>query len=195
MWGCPSSLEGYTVWKTGFNWMPVQQASRTACVQFADPEAPDGIDITLPAFLDGCRKSAVARWQDATQLHAGVRTIVHTQTEAGKPTGSIVLHLHDRAFALWQSVAPGAPTTPRAFVESEIRAVLTELAEQGVHGLIAFTEAQRALFVPDLVQAVTEALGRTSFAKLGREPKIHWEGTLVETVRPPVLTLVVSLGF
>lgn len=171
--------------------MNAKPGIRTACVQFADPEAPDGIDITIPSFLDACRRSAIARFHDPKDLRTAVQTFVHTQGTGPDSTGSIALHVHKQAFESWAAANPQG----KRGVESELHGVLEDLAAQGLHGLIAFTEAQRALFVPDLEQAVLEALERTSFPSLARKARIHWEGSIVERVRPPTVTLVVSLTF
>jgi hypothetical protein len=69
------------------------------------------------------------------------------------------------------------------------------LAAQDFHAYLALTDAQGLVFRQDLSQMFDEALDRTSFSRLRRRAETRWEGTLVESIRPPSLVLAVSIGF
>ena len=169
-----------------------------ASVQFADPSAPGGMEVSTTQFLRDCRQSALTRFRRRHAGRVGCRTIEHPV--APKPgckesTGMIVAHLSPEVCAVWEQSLGGGVEERRALVESEVHLALDDLAEQDMHGYLALTEAQCRIFRPDLVQLVTESLDRTSFSHLGRKPDPQWEGTLVERVRPPYLVLDVSIDF
>lgn len=171
---------------------------RAACVQFADPNAPGGVEITTAEFLKECRQSALARFRTRHDPSGDCRTVEHVvPPKLGDhgSTGSIIAHLSTQLCDAWEASAPGTTRERSAHVEEQVQLALEDLAEQDMHGYLALTEEQRALYAPDLEQLVTEALDRTSFSHLLRKPVVNWEGTLVQSVRPPHLILVVSVSF
>ncbi|MEK6976230.1 MAG: hypothetical protein AABY18_07800 [Candidatus Thermoplasmatota archaeon] len=171
---------------------------RQACVQFADPEAPSGAELSSATFLRECRQSALARFRHKDDARIGCRTITHPvppKPRCTESTGMIVAHISPALCLAWESAAPGTQREKRAHVDAQIHLALTDLADQDMHGYLAVTEAQCEVYDPDLTQLVSESLGRTSFSNLGRDADPHWEGTLVEKVKPPYLVLAVSIGF
>jgi hypothetical protein len=171
---------------------------RMACVQFSDPNAPGGVEITTAEFLKDCRQSAPARFRARRDTHGDCRSIEHiVPPKLGDhgSTGSIVAHLSTQLCDAWEASALGTTRERAAHLEEQMQLALEDLAEQDMHGYLALTEEQRALYAPDLEQLVTEAMDRTSFSKLARKPEVNWEGTLVQSVRPPHLILVISVSF
>jgi hypothetical protein len=171
---------------------------RVACVQFSDPNAPGGVEITTTEFLKECRQSALARFRARRDPHGDCRTIEHiVPPKLGDhgSTGSIVAHLSTALCDAWEASSPGTTRERAAHLEEQMQLALEDLAEQDMHGYLALTEEQRALYAPDLEQLVMEALDRTSFSHLLRRPEVSWEGTLVQSVRPPHLILVISISF
>lgn len=172
--------------------------SRHASVQFADPTAPSGMEVTRDDFLKQCKDAATARFRRADPAWPGCRTIEHpvpTLPGNAGSTGMIIAHVSPAVCRAWQASAPGNAADQRSHVDGELQLALTDLADQDMHGYLALTEAQCALFRPDLIQLVTESLDRTTFSHLGRRPDPRWEGTLVERLRPPYLILIVSIDF
>lgn len=171
---------------------------RHACVQFADPTAPSGADLSSATFLEECRGSALARFRGHGAARIGCRTIEHPvppKPRCPDSTGLIVAHVSPAVCWAWEQMAPGNAREKRAHVDAQIHLALSDLADQDMHGYLAVTEEQCELYDPDLQQLVTESLDRTTFCRLGRAADPHWEGTLVETVRPPFLVLAVSIDF
>lgn len=171
---------------------------RHACVQFADPDAPSGADVSSSTFLKECRGSAMARFRSHGDARFGCRTIEHPvppKPRCPDSTGLIVAHVSPAVCWAWEQMAPGNAREKRAHVDSQIHLALSDLADQDMHGYLAVTEEQCELYDPDLQQLVTESLDRTTFSRLERAAEPHWEGTLVETVRPPFLVLAVSIDF
>jgi len=171
---------------------------RHACVQFSDPSVPSGADVSVAAFLDDCHASALARFRARGDARLGCRTIEHAvapKAGAAESTGLILAHVSPALCWAWQGATPGTPRQRRAHVDAELDLALTDLADQDMHGYLAVTEEQVELYEPDLVQLTHEAMDRTTFSHLGRRSDPHWEGTLVEQVRPPYLVLVLSIGF
>lgn len=169
-----------------------------ACVQFADPNAPDGVQVSPAAFLKGCRQSALVRFRSSREPCGDCLTIEHPVPP--KPgdkgsTGLIVAHVSSAVSSAWETDPRGTPRQKRAHVESQVHLALEDLADQDMHGYLAITKEQCAIYDPDLNQLLNEALDRTTFNHLGRAPDPHWEGTLVQSVEPPFLVLVVSIGF
>jgi hypothetical protein len=176
--------------------MPDSLKPRHAGVQFADPAAPSGMEVSRDDFLKECRASAIARFRSREPGWLGCRTIEHpvpAQPGSQGSTGMIVAHLSPAVCRAWEASASGGAPARRAHVDSEVDLALTDLADQDMHGYLALTDAQCELFGPDLVQLVHEALDRTSFSRLGVKAEPQWEGTLVERVRPPYLVLIVSI--
>lgn len=171
---------------------------RHASVQFADPAAPSGMEVSRAQFLKDCRGSALARFRHKAPTWVGCRTIEHPVpalpgTQAS--TGMIVAHVSPAVCRAWEATVPGDPPERRAHVEAQVQLALQDLSDQDMHGYLALTEAQCDLFGPDLVQLTNESLDRTTFSRLGRRADPQWEGTLVERVRPPYLVLIVSIDF
>jgi len=171
---------------------------RHASVQFADPTAPSGAEVSRSVFLKQCRDSAMARFRVHAPAWLGCRTIQHpvpALAGAQGSTGMIVAHVSPAVCKAWEATFEGNVTERRAELEAQVQLALQDLSDQDMHGYLALTEAQCDLFEPDLVQLTTESLDRTSFSHLGRKPCPQWEGTLVERVRPPYLVLIVSIDF
>lgn len=171
---------------------------RDACVRFADPTAPDGKEVSSKVFLKECRQAALARFRQRNDGGPGCHTIEHPvppKPGAQESTGMIVAHVSPAIWGAWEISAPGNAREKRAHVEAEVHLALEDLADQDMHGYLALTDTQCDFYGPDLVQLVSESLDRTTFSHLGRLPDPHWEGTLVERVRPPYLVLAVSIGF
>jgi hypothetical protein len=165
-------------------------------VQFADPDAPSGKEVSRDDFLKQCRESALARFRANEPAWLGCRTLEHPvppQPGTVGSTGTIIAHLSPAVCRAWEAIAPGNAQQKREHIEAELDLALTDLADQDMHGYLALTDAQCELFGPDLVQLITESLDRTSFSHLGRKPDPRWEGTLVERVRPPYLALIISI--
>lgn len=171
---------------------------RHASVQFADPAAPSGVEVSREDFLRQCRASAIARFRLREPGWLGCRTIEHpvpAQPGSQGSTGAILAHVSPTVCRAWEAMATGTAQEKRAHVDAQIDLALTDLADQDMHGYLALTDAQCELFGPDLIQLVDESLDRTSFSHLDRRADARWEGTLVERVRPPYLVLVVSIDF
>lgn len=178
--------------------MTDQSTLHQACVQFADPTAPGGREVSAPDFLRECRKSALTRFRRRHHGRLGCRTIEHPvppKPGCKESTGKIIAHLSPEVCAAWERSVEGTLAERRAYVDSEVHLALSDLADQDMHGYLALTEAQCRIFRPDLVQLVNESLDRTSFSHLGRRADPEWEGTLVERVRPPYLVLDISIDF
>lgn len=171
---------------------------RQACVQFADPTAPAGQEVSTEAFLRECHQSALARFRSCHDGGVGGHTIEHRvppRPGGQRSTGMIVAHVSPAVCADWENSAEGDSRQKHAHMETQMHLALEDLADQDMHGYLALTDAQCELYGPDLAQLVGESLDRTTFSHLGRRPDPHWEGTLVEQVQPPYLVLVVSIGF
>jgi len=171
---------------------------RHASVQFADPAAPSGIEVSREDFLKQRRASAIARFRLHEPGWLGCRTIEHpvpAQPGSGGSTGTIIAYVSPAVCRAWEAAATGTLQVRRAFVDAQIDLALTDLADQDMHGYLALTDAQCELFGPDLVQLVDESLDRTTYSHLARKADARWEGTLVERVRPPYLVLIVSIDF
>ncbi|MHB1261117.1 MAG: hypothetical protein ACYC2H_05315 [Thermoplasmatota archaeon] len=171
---------------------------RHASVQFADPTAPSGMEVTRDDFLRQCKDAAMSRFRVGDGSYPGCRTIEHpvpTLPGNSGSTGMIIAHVSPAVCRAWQASVPGNAAEKRAHVDAELHLALTDLADQDMHGYLALTEAQCDLFRPDLIQLVNESLDRTTFSHLGRHADPSWEGTLVERVRPPYLILTVSIDF
>lgn len=167
-----------------------------ACVQFADPTIPGGMEVSNTGFLRECRRSALARFQRRRHGRLGCRTIEHRvppKPGCQESTGMIVAHLSPEVCAAWETSVEGSLGERRAHVEAQVHLALADLADQDMHGYLPLSESQCRIFRPDLVQLVSESLDRTTFSHLGCKADPQWEGTLVERVRPPYLVLDVSI--
>lgn len=177
--------------------MTATQKSHQACVQFSDPAAPEGVQVSTATFLKQCRESALDRFHGPRGRSAGCQTIQHDVPP--KPgdegsTGKIVAHVSPEACTAWESGLPANLRKGHDHIEAQIHLALGDLADQDMHGYLAFSKAQCAIYGPDLVQLIDEALERTTFSGLGRKAECNWEGTLVGRVTPPYLILVISIG-
>lgn len=170
---------------------------RQACVQFADPAGPAGVQVSSSVFLEECLGSARSRFRRRGGPRDACRTIEHPvppKPRCPDSTGLIVAHVSGALCSAWEKLVVGTAREKRAHVEEQIHLALADLADQDMHGYLAVTDEQCEIYDPDLVQLVTESLARTTFSHVGRMPDPHWEGTLVEQVRPPFLLLAVSIG-
>ena len=169
-----------------------------ASVQFADPTAPSGMEVSRADFLKQCRESAMAHFRAHQPIGRGARTIEHlvpALTGSQGSTGMIVAHISPAVCRAWDATVEGNAQTKQAEVEAQVQLALGDMADQDIHGYLALTEAQCKVFEPDLIQLVNESLDRTTFSHLGRKADPHWEGTLVERLKPPYLVLIVSIDF
>ena len=171
---------------------------RHACVQFADPTGPSGVELTSATFLDECRGSALARFRSRGDARIACRTIEHAvppKPRCQESTGRIVAYLSPALCSAWEQTVPGSAREKRAHVDEQVHLALKDLADQDMHGYLAVTDEQCEMYDPDLTQLITESLDRTTFTHVGRRIDPHWEGTLVEQVQPPFLVLAISVGF
>lgn len=122
-----------------------------------------------------------------------VQLTMPTGKGVGVCSGSIVAHVSGPAFAAWAASEPGPSSQRENRVLDQLKLVLQDLSDQDVHGCLALTESQCNVYDLDLVQLVAESLDRTTFSRLRRLPDIHWEGTLVKSLDPPALVLVLSI--
>lgn len=170
---------------------------RHACVQFADPAGPSGAELSSTMFLQECRGSALARFRSRGRAQDTCRTIEHPvppKPRCQESTSLIVAHVSRALCQAWERLVPGDARAKRTHVDEQIHLALKDLADQDMHGYLAVTDEQCEMYDPDLTQLVTESLGRTTFSHVGRAADPHWEGTLVEQVRPPFLLLALSIG-
>lgn len=166
---------------------------------------PRGLEAVTEEFLSQARASAVERFQGAilSARRARAAQACHTEQRATSPagigatgtTGSIVIHASPTLVAAWGAVADGSPKQRTAHVRSQIQLVLQDLVDHDLHGCLALTDTQCDVYDLDVVQLVAESLERTTFPALGRPASVHWEGTLVQSLRPAMLVLVISIGF
>lgn len=108
--------------------------------------------------------------------------------------GTIVAHVSGPAIALWVASETGSLLVREERVMAQLQLVLQDLCDHDVQGCLTLTESQCEVYGLDLMQLVAESLDRTSFSRLQRQADIHWEGTLVTSLDPPALVLVVSIG-
>lgn len=168
-----------------------------ACVQFSPPAALEGVGVSAATFLRQCRESALARFHGPRGPGTGCQTIQHhVPPKPGDEgsTGKIVAHMSTEACNLWKSGLPANVRDKRGHIDAQVHLALSDLADQDMHGYLAFSKAQCEVYGPDLVQLIHEALERTTFSRLDRKADCNWEGTLVGRVTPPYLVLVVSIG-
>lgn len=176
--------------------MRARTKAREGCVQFSDSAGPGGSEGSSNQFLRACRESAASRCEAAGERQVAVHTVEYVvPTKFGDlgSTGSIVLHVSEPLLREWERDLEGTPAQRRLHIESQLRLAMEDLGMQDMHGYLALTPGQRACYLADLEQLVTEALGRTNCSHFHRQAVPHWEGTLVKSVRPPLLVLVVSI--
>ena len=168
-------------------------------MQFIDLRSPARRQVaSATAFLNNSHREALARFRTRANPRPTCRTVEYSVPP--KPgdegsTGVIVAHLSPAVSLAWEASASGTLRQKRDHVQRQVRLALEDLAEQDMHGYLALSPQQRAVYNPDFVQMMEEALDRTTFSHLGRRPDPRWQGTLVESVEPPYLVLVVSVAF
>lgn len=166
---------------------------RQARVQFADPNAPGGAEIATADFLKECRDSAMARLR-VSECFTVEHVVPPKLGDIIGSTGTIIAHISPALWDAWEANTRGTTRERFAHVDDQVQLALGDLAEQDMHGYLALTEEQCAIYAPDLEQLIAEAFGRTTFDRLGHKIVAAWEGTLVDRIRPPRLFLVVSVG-
>lgn len=150
------------------------------------------------AHASALRRFALQRVRASTpsNLLAGDDRTVQRIVPAGNLNGcggTIVAHVSARAFAAWASTAPGKPSQGEEHVLSQLQLVLEDLTDHDVHVCLNLTQTQCDVYSLDLAQLIAESLDRTTFSRLHRAADLHWEGTLVKSLDPPALVLVISI--
>lgn len=162
------------------------------------PIAPRGADleaVTLE-FLLWAQRSALARFAGDPRWARGCHTAqvaVPVQPGRAACTGAIVAHVSATLVQEWTLARPGTPRQRKAHVLDQLQLVLKDLADHDVHGYLTLTPTQCEVYGQDLAQLVAEGLQRTTFAALGRQCSVQWEGTLVRSLQPPAFVLVISV--
>jgi hypothetical protein len=161
------------------------------------------LDALAVQFLGEMRSSARGRFErhrrgsaaPSNLLDGDCRTVERTAATAFREqcSGTLVAHISAHAFSAWVAAEPGYPPQREAHVLAQLQLVLQDLADHGVHECLTLTESQCDVYDLDLAQLVAESLDRTTFSHLRRQADIHWEGTLVKSLDPPVLVMVVSI--
>lgn len=157
-----------------------------------------GLEAMTLNFLHQTRQAAMGRFAVHKILMRDCFTVqcaVPARSATGPGTGTIVAHVSAPVLKAWTAAASGSPAQREAHVLEQLRLVLQDLSDHDMHVHLALTDTQRRMYGRDVAQLVSESLDRTSFCKLGREANVHWEGTLVRSLQPPFLVLVVSIGF
>lgn len=157
-----------------------------------------GLEAVTVDFLMQSRRSALAHFGAHGAWSADCHTVERTVPAQGGDSGcngTIVAHVSGPIYDAWVAAAEGTLTQRKAHVEAQVQLVLQDLSDHDIHGYLALTQAQCEVYDQDLVQLVRQSLDRTTFTGLQRECAVHWEGTLVRSLQPPVLVLVVSIGF
>ncbi|MFA5944165.1 MAG: hypothetical protein WC876_06840 [Candidatus Thermoplasmatota archaeon] len=169
-------------------------------------QAQGGLDLEAltTEFLGDTHESAISHFEvhrirssaPSNLLAGDCRTVQRTVTAGhgdGGCNGTIVAHISAPAFTAWAATGPGQPQQREAHVLAQLQLMLQDLSDHEVHGCLALTQSQCDVYDLDLVQLVTESLERTTFSHLRQPAEIHWEGTLVKSLDPPALVLVVSI--
>ena len=162
------------------------------------------LDALTDEFLGETRASALGRFEGhriravapSNVLAGECRTVERTVRHGpGHPAcqGKIVAHISGPAFAAWAASEPGYPAQREGHVLTQLQLVLQDLADHDVHECLALTQTQCDVYALDLEQLIAESLDRTTFSHLRQHADIHWEGTLVKSLDPPALVLVVSI--
>ncbi len=164
--------------------------------QETPPHGEDLEAVTL-SFLQQAQRSARARFAGDPRWARGCHTAqvaVPPDAHGAGCSGSIVAHVSPALVHDWAAIGTGSLRDRKAHVLRQLQLVLQDLSDHDMHGYLSLTDAQCDIYGQDLVQLVTEALARTSFPALRRECHVHWEGTLVRSLRPPVFVLVLSIA-
>lgn len=175
---------------------------RTTIVRPSLTKVELDLDALTNEFLGETRAAALLRF-DGRRIEASAacnalagdcRTAERTVTSTtGGCSGSIVAHVSAPAFAAWAASGPGFPAQREAHVLGQLQLVLQDLCDHDVHSCLALTEMQCDVYGLDVEQLVVESLDRTTFSRLGKPAAVRWEGTLVKSLDPPALVLVVSI--
>lgn len=175
---------------------------RPTLVRPTQAKAGQDLDALTNEFLGETRASALGRFEGhriraaaPSNLLAGeCHTVEHVIAPGEHGSGgSIVAHISGSAFAAWAAAEPGYPGQREAHVLAQLKLVLQDLSDHDVHECLALTETQCDVYGLDLEQLIAESLDRTTFSHLRQQADIHWEGTLVKSLDPPALVLVVSI--
>ena len=177
---------------------------RPTLVRPTQPKVDVDLDALTDEFLGETRASALGRFEGHRIRSATPSNILagdcHTveRTIPGSPgpegcQGKIVAHISGPAFAAWAAAEPGYPAQREGHVLAQLQLVLQDLADHDVHECLALTQTQCDVYGLDLEQLIAESLDRTTFSHLRQHADIHWEGTLVKSLDPPALILVVSI--
>jgi hypothetical protein len=167
-------------------------------VRSLDRAAARGVEVLSAEFLQQARESALAHFEGHTFLPGGCVTVqcrVAPRPGTGACPGTIMAHVSGAVLKAWEAAADGSAAEKKAHVLEQLQLVLTDMADHDTNGCLALTDAQRDVYDQDLAQLVTESLDRTTFCRLRRKAEVHWEGTLVRSLRPPFLVVVVSICF
>lgn len=171
---------------------PVQTRTRCSTVS-----ACNDVARVTTEFLSATRRAAVERFHgvDAPPSRASHPECHTEQTPSEATPGShstIILHVSDAMFSTWAASGTGSIAERQRTVREQMQLVLQDLADHDAARYFLLTDAQCQVYDLDLVQLVTESLGRTTFCHLGLPAVVHWEGTLVQSCGPPAVVLVVS---
>jgi len=177
---------------------------RPTLARASQPKVDTDLDALTNEFLGETRASALGRFEGhrlrsaapSNVLAGECRTVERTVRESpGHPAcqGKIVAHISGPAFAAWAGSGPGYAGRREGHVLEQLQLVLQDLADHDVHECLALTQTQCDVYALDLEQLITESLERTTFSLLRQHADIHWEGTLVKSLDPPALVLVVSI--
>lgn len=161
------------------------------------------LEALTAEFLGETRASALGRFEGHRLLSAApsnllageCRTVQRTANAAARDGSSatIVAHISAPAFAAWAACEPGYAGQRETHVLAQLQLMLQDLSDHDVHQCLALTETQCDVYDLDLAQLIQESLDRTTFSHLRQHADIHWEGTLVKSLDPPSLVLVVSI--
>ncbi len=171
---------------------------RQTRVRLSHPQVAGGLEAATLDFLKETRQSALGRFAGRNPRPRSCLTVqrgVPARPGADGCIGTIVVHVSAPVANAWAAQGTGMHVERKAQVAEQLQLVLQDLCDQDVHGYLSLTDTQCDVYGHDLVQLVTESLGRTTFPQLGRACDVHWEGTLVRSLQPPALVLVVSIGF
>lgn len=151
--------------------------------------------VTL-AFLRQAQRAALARFTPHPLWSRGCHTAQVTvhRRPGDSSTGAIVAYVSAEMMQAWSAASTGSDRDRRSHVLDQLSLVLHDLRDQQAHAVLALTSSQCEVYGLDLAQLVSESLQRTSFAALHRDCSIHWEGTLVRSLRPPAFVLTLSIG-
>jgi hypothetical protein len=158
---------------------------------------PQGdLEAVTVAFLRQAQRAALARFSPHPRWSRGCHTaqLAVERRPGDSSTGAIVAYVSADLMRAWSAAVAGSARERKAHVMGQLRLVLQDLRDQQAHAALAFSSTQCEVYALDLAQLVAEGLQRTTFAALGLGCSIHWEGTLVRSLRPPAFVLALSIG-